>query len=184
MNIDLSDEITTEHRAGRMLAGLVDATSNRKAKVVLTCELSGSKTYHQTFVLRSWENDKAETIVTVEVKGSGDYAAGVRPIKVMHVNVSQRSIFEARDERNRDALLIYAAHAALMFAWRNEVPTPTNGTVEVHEEAVCGMCGLELTDPESIERGIGPTCYGKATGRKTITGRKGRQGELLTAAQL
>lgn len=25
----------------------------------------------------------------------------------------------------------------------------------------CGMCGLELTNPESIERGIGPICLGK-----------------------
>lgn len=27
----------------------------------------------------------------------------------------------------------------------------------------CMICGRELTDPESIERGIGPHCYGKAT---------------------
>lgn len=28
---------------------------------------------------------------------------------------------------------------------------------------VCGRCGRELTDPESITRGIGPECFGKLT---------------------
>lgn len=34
------------------------------------------------------------------------------------------------------------------------------------EAAECGApgCGRELTDPESIARGIGPVCYGKLTG--------------------
>jgi hypothetical protein len=27
----------------------------------------------------------------------------------------------------------------------------------------CGRCGRELTDPESIQRGIGPECFGQAT---------------------
>lgn len=29
------------------------------------------------------------------------------------------------------------------------------------ETGVCALCGRELTDPESVERGIGPVCYGK-----------------------
>lgn len=35
---------------------------------------------------------------------------------------------------------------------------------EFVEESHCGRCGRELTDPVSIERGIGPECYGKLTG--------------------
>jgi hypothetical protein len=30
----------------------------------------------------------------------------------------------------------------------------------------CGVCGKGLHDPESIERGIGPECFGKATDSK------------------
>lgn len=30
-----------------------------------------------------------------------------------------------------------------------------------HEIGACGICGRTLTDPESIERGIGPVCAGK-----------------------
>jgi hypothetical protein len=29
--------------------------------------------------------------------------------------------------------------------------------------SLCGRCGEELTDPESIERGFGPVCWGEAT---------------------
>ena len=36
--------------------------------------------------------------------------------------------------------------------------------LEVWEESCCGRCGRELTDPVSVERGVGPECYGKITG--------------------
>jgi len=32
---------------------------------------------------------------------------------------------------------------------------------EVWHEGKCGVCGRKLTVPESIERGMGPVCYGK-----------------------
>ena len=35
---------------------------------------------------------------------------------------------------------------------------------ELQESNQCGTCGKALTDPVSIERGIGPTCYGAETG--------------------
>lgn len=34
---------------------------------------------------------------------------------------------------------------------------------ELAEADLCGRCGQELTDPISVERGLGPDCYGKAT---------------------
>ncbi len=36
------------------------------------------------------------------------------------------------------------------------------------ETGVCAICGKELTDPESVERGIGPVCAGKLTQPKTL----------------
>lgn len=35
---------------------------------------------------------------------------------------------------------------------------------DLQEESYCGKCGRQLTDPVSIERGIGPECYGADTG--------------------
>lgn len=34
--------------------------------------------------------------------------------------------------------------------------------------ALCGRCGEELTDPESIERGYGPVCWGEATRARPV----------------
>lgn len=33
----------------------------------------------------------------------------------------------------------------------------------------CGKCGRELTDPVSVSRGLGPTCYGASTGSEHQT---------------
>lgn len=36
------------------------------------------------------------------------------------------------------------------------------------ESGICALCGRELTDPVSIERGIGPVCAGKLSKPKTL----------------
>lgn len=38
---------------------------------------------------------------------------------------------------------------------------------EVFIELTCCFCGKPLTDPVSVERGIGPDCYGRHTGSKS-----------------
>lgn len=162
MNMDYRT-IDTETRVGRQLDGMI-GSDNRRAKVVLTTDLQGAKRYHETFELRRWENRDGHVVVTIQVKGFGGS-------KLYHVNTATGDCRPARD-CPADPLLRYAAQSALRFAWTGTVPTPSNGVVEVVEEAVCGVCGLELTDPVSIERGIGPTCAGKSTGTKTITGRR------------
>lgn len=41
-----------------------------------------------------------------------------------------------------------------------------------HETGICAMCGLELTDPESIEAGIGPVCEANWYGKGHRTARR------------
>ena len=43
-------------------------------------------------------------------------------------------------------------------------------TAEMTPEDVCIRCGRPLTDPESIERGYGPECYGLRTGSVSVRG--------------
>lgn len=150
------------------------ASANKRAKVVLTVDLTdaqGGSRLHQTFHVKKWTTRDDAVMVTVEVAGSGDWASGTFPIRVLQLN-EQGTTTIARDERNADKLLQYAARAALTFARTGETLTAPNGTVAVVEESTCGACGRELTDPVSIERGIGPECFGKSTGTKTITSRK------------
>lgn len=44
--------------------------------------------------------------------------------------------------------------------------------LEVWHEGQCGMCGRELTDPESVRSGYGPDC------RKKVLKQQGTQGKL------
>lgn len=175
MNIALNF-INTEHRAGRMLEALI-ASENSRAKMLLTTDVKGadgSTRLHQTFAIKRWVGRDGNVMLTLEVEGSGDWNAGTRAIKMFHVDAGGGRIVAARnDPRNEDRLLRYAAECALSFAWNGEagLPTPTNGSVAVVESDNCGMCGRTLTDPESIARGVGPECHGKATGTRTIRSR-------------
>lgn len=167
-------EIQTDHRAGRMLAATL-ASTHKAAKTVLTVDLESAEgaRYHQTFSIRHWTNQIGHEMLTVEVEGSGSWAEGTRRIKMLHVDTKTAQTLAARDPRNADKLLRYAAECALAYAWLGEagLPTPANGSITVLETSHCGHCGIKLKDPVSIERGVGPTCYGKATGTKTIRSR-------------
>lgn len=48
---------------------------------------------------------------------------------------------------------------ALLWVVKNS--TQLSGKVEVFHEGRCACCGRTLTDPVSIERGVGPDCYRK-----------------------
>lgn len=59
-----------------------------------------------------------------------------------------------------DPKRVWAARALL--SWLGGFPVAEG--LEIMEEERCGKCGRALTDPVSIERGIGPECYGAMTG--------------------
>jgi len=161
-------QINTDTRVGRQLDALIQS-SNKRGKVIVTVDLaSASQRYHQTFVISTWQGRDGTPMLSVDVKGAWPR------VKVLHMNLLTQRVGVARQSES-DALLVYAARTALGFAITSETPAPSNGTVNCHEEAVCGHCGADLTDPVSIERGIGPTCAGKGTGTKTIIGRRPRQ---------
>lgn len=62
-------------------------------------------------------------------------------------------------DRRADPARVWCAEYLLRLASGGE-PHPQ---AEVLPATHCRICGRELTDPESIERGIGPTCYEAAT---------------------
>lgn len=44
------------------------------------------------------------------------------------------------------------------WAWRRLMKSGLPECVQLWHEGRCGRCGRALTDPESIARGLGPTC--------------------------
>lgn len=170
----IAHDVQTDHRAGNMLAALIE-TDEKRAKLTLTTEIvnEAGRKLHQTFDVKGWTGRDGGKMLTIEVAGSGDYHEGVRPIKVFHVDLGALRLRDARDERNADPLLRYAAKAAIGYAWLGEagLPAPKNGSIAVTEASNCVYCSRKLTDPESQRRGSGGDCYGKATGTKTIRSR-------------
>jgi len=62
-------------------------------------------------------------------------------------------------DANADPAREWAAAAAANWLCGAE-----NEKATFQEQSECARCGLELTDPVSIARGIGPICLGKMTG--------------------
>lgn len=58
--------------------------------------------------------------------------------------------------KGADPARVYCAKALLAYV----AGEPTNPNLVIQEANNCGRCGRELTDPESIALGIGPTCRG------------------------
>lgn len=152
----MKDQINTETRVGRMLDALV-SHGNRNARVAVTVTITGTRSLHQTFRMKTWKNREDGTMISLDLN-DGSWADGTYATKILHFNVETGQIFPAKGEFRNDKLMQWAGEKALRFAITGEIPAPTNGTVEIHEESFCGACGKELDRPESIELGVGPEC--------------------------
>ncbi len=160
-----------ETRPGRMFAALL-SSDNKKGKMELTVTITSADKdvpLYRAFSIKKWTPRDSETsFLFVAVPDTADWDAGVKPLTPLKINLATGEVkVDTYDKRN-NPLITYAAKAALQYAETGEAPKPANGTVEVVESTLCGHCGLTLRDPISIERGVGPTCFGKETGSKTI----------------
>ena len=141
---------TLDTRLGRMLsAGRLTATMRSKKTeqhitVTLECLKKGEKWQHVEF---------AEATHVFIKKGDGGFRAG----KVGTFYPKTGKLYWSTD----DKAWRYAALKTLQAAVNGAQDTEA---FELRESSLCGKCGKELTDPVSIERGIGPTCVGMLTG--------------------
>lgn len=85
------------------------------------------------------------------------------------------------DADGADPARVWAVQAAAH--WLIYEPEATD-LADFQESSECGRCGRELTDPVSIERGIGPECYGKLTGSQHQVKEAPVQQEQITLADL
>lgn len=162
----------TEARPGRMLAGLL-ASENPKGKMELTVTLApnnGGQALHRAFTIKKWASkDGNIQRLYVQLPDTADWDAGVKPLSPIVVDLATGEVRVTEKDPRNTPLLTFAAKAALHYARTGDVLKPGNGTISVVEATRCGMCGIKLKDPVSIERGIGPECFGKATKSKAIS---------------
>lgn len=147
--------INLDTRLGRMLdAGLLTAT--------VTSKRTG---HHLTVTIKCITKDEARGKWTItpfadaalRVAGEGDGGYGTE--RIGRVNAAGvLSVTTASPS------LAYAAQAVLTAALTGVLDTDACTVVESNR---CGKCGRDLTDPESIARGIGPECYRKITKSKS-----------------
>jgi len=71
---------------------------------------------------------------------------------------------EWKPTKDADPARVWAAERA--FAWARG-SFDLGEKAEVFMELSCSFCGKPLTDPVSIERGVGPDCWGRHTGSKS-----------------
>lgn len=69
---------------------------------------------------------------------------------------------EWRAGRDADGARVWAAEKVIAYA----LAGAQLANSEVFLATQCAICGHKLDDPTSIERGIGPECYGRATGSR------------------
>jgi uncharacterized protein DUF6011 len=139
---------TEDTREGRMLlAGQLTATVTIDTGEHVTLTL---KSKNRT--AEGWENAELKRARYVFVKAGDTKIATCYPEAAgLALNLDPRATPAASQALR--ALIDHMAGVAAI-AWR------------IQSADTCGRCGRELTDPISLDRGIGPDCWGQITGSK------------------
>lgn len=163
---------TADNRAGRMLlAGGIEATVTMPNGEHVTVKI---RTRART--QRGWRN------ASPGEQGVGSIARTNIEIlgrKVGWVNVTESGwvvSFRTRNVAFKDAVRVLFQHAANR---RDELGGM--GGYRVQEATRCGRCMLPLTDPVSIDRGIGPDCLGRDTGSQHVAAERSAAGDAVVA---
>lgn len=76
----------------------------------------------------------------------------------------------------KSGVIFYADRASVAARWTvaallrflaGRFPT-FESVAELASADACGRCGKQLSDPVSLERGLGPECFGLATGSRAV----------------
>jgi hypothetical protein len=120
-----------------------------KATFTVRSEKTGE---HLTYQVRQWKKSKYGPMHFVSVRTGNDYAkiGVVRDRSDLSLGGNKCDLpFE--DPRVRGFRYVFD------HLRQNHLPPKA----EIWHEGACGRCGRPLTDPISIERGIGPDCLSK-----------------------
>jgi len=154
-------------RAGRMLlAGGIEATATLDSGRHVTVSIRTRKRSG-----RGWTNaalGEQDSRTNISILGSR--------VGWLNVDADGRVLLTLRTRRD-DA--VDAVRAVLGYAAGN----PT-GSIRVQEASRCGRCFRTLTDPVSIDRGIGPECFGRDTGSQHIAAVRVESGDAIVPERM
>lgn len=107
---------------------------------------------HLTYQVRNWKKARMGTLHFVSVRSGDDFACVGVISNEASFDRGRRPDLPADDPRVRGFGYVFEH-----LKYQKQMPP----RCEVWHEGQCGRCGRALTDPESIERGIGPECIKK-----------------------
>jgi len=94
----------------------------------------------------------------VSAREGSDYAyLGTLDSQTGQVRIAKNSAF------NEDEWAVRLIRRALPYVWAGNLTPLHEAGFDLHHEGKCGRCGRELTDPDSISRGLGPDCLKKSS---------------------
>lgn len=164
----------SDHRAGRMLdAGhLVASVKSAKTGEHITIKMQCCQK-NDSGTGKKWP--KVELRKASHVFVSVPRAGGGWDDKVGTFYPRSGKFYTAN---HADPARVWAA--AAVATWVNQGGGPVHEQVsDIFETDQCGRCGKDLTDPVSIQRGIGPECYGKMTGSQHETKYRPTESEVI-----
>lgn len=151
---------STGTRAGRMLlAGGIEATATLDSGQHVTVQIRTRKRSG-----RGWTNaalGEQDSRTSISVLGS--------KIGWLNVAADGSLLLSLRTRR-----LEYRVAIEAIFQYAAGRST---GTTRVQEASRCGRCFRTLTDPVSIDRGIGPECFGRDTGSQHVAAERRAAGQ-------
>lgn len=123
-----------------------------KAKVTLVSKVTGK---HFTYEIRGKadKNDPDKRVYFVHYLAGPDNQNDYMYLGTIFDSDSKR-VQLTKKSRVRPEAPVYRA---LSYALQH----PTSEHLQVLHSGACGRCGRELTDPTSVQTGIGPICRGK-----------------------
>lgn len=147
---------TAQSRAGRMLgAGGVEATVTLDDGRHVTLSIRT-----RARVGRGWTNaNPTDEGARTTIKVHGNRVGWINVTDAAGGHEWQLTLRTRRPE------YVTAVNAVLAYAAGLALPT---GAKRVQEASRCGRCFRTLTDPVSIDRGIGPECLGRVTGSRHV----------------
>jgi hypothetical protein len=133
-------QVSAENVARFALAG--------NARVTLQSERTGSRF---TFRIKAPRGKIDEPLRFVEVLTGSDNESDYTYLGVIDANGFRRT---AKSRISADA----PSARAIAWAWPHIAAGSLPDTLAVYHEGRCGRCARPLTDPVSIESGLGPEC--------------------------
>jgi hypothetical protein len=120
------------------------------ATLTLTSQRTGAR---YTFKVSRAKSDHADYWFVGLLTGPDNYA----DYQYMGIVQDGRFNLTRKSKYTADAVPV----KAFQYFWKHVANEAMPPHMEIRHEGKCGRCGRKLTVPESIDRGIGPECFGR-----------------------